>query len=86
MHEKQNEVFAVYVRWSAARHIVINVILFILVAKGVVGYSGAETGCGGASGRLKLSRPLPLGAAGEPKHEPIVWIILLGEVSGEEEG
>lgn len=61
------------------------VILFLLVAEGVVGYTGAETGRGRTRRGLKLARTLPLGATGEPEHEPVVRVILFREVGGKEE-
>jgi hypothetical protein len=54
----------------------------ILLTKGV-GVVGAYTRR--TSGSLKLSGSLPFRAAGEPEHEPVVWVVLLGEVGREEE-
>jgi hypothetical protein len=44
---------------------------------------GANTG--GACCGLKLAGTLPFWTTGEPKHEPVIWIVFLGEVSREEE-
>jgi hypothetical protein len=49
------------------------------------GIGGIGTNTGGACCGLKLARTLPFGATGKPKHEPVVWIVLLGEVSRKEE-
>jgi hypothetical protein len=59
-----------------------SVIVQVFLAKGVggVGTDTRGTGC-----RLELSGTLPFGTAGEPEHEPIVRVVLLGEVGREEE-
>lgn len=43
---------------------------------------GAYTGSAG--GGLKLAGPLPFRASGEPKHEPVIWIVFFGKVGREE--
>lgn len=59
----------------------------VVITEGVVTKgAGHHTGGDGASGGLELARTLPLWALGEPEHEPIIWVVLLGKVGGEKEG
>ena len=59
-----------------------SIIVQIFLTKGVssVGTNTGATGC-----RLELARTLPFRAARKPQHEPVVRIVLLGEVGREEE-
>ena len=62
------------------------VLVIVLITERVVGHSGAETRSGATRRGLKLARALPFRASGEPKHEPVIRVVLLGEVGSEEEG
>lgn len=58
----------------------------VVVAERIVSYPRGKPGCGRPGRRLKLPRPLPLGTTREPEHQPVIGIILFGEVGSEEEG
>ena len=66
-----------------ARDVVFTV---VVVAERIVRHLGGEPGCRCPGCRLELPRPLPFGATREPEHQPVIWVILLGEVGREEEG
>jgi hypothetical protein len=62
------------------------VVFLFVIAKGVVGGVGGETGRRRPSGRLKFATSLPFRSTREPKHQPIIRIILLREMGSQEKG
>ena len=59
--------------------------LILVVTKRVVSYARAEAGRRGAGGGLEFAGTLPLRATRQPKHQPVVGVVLFGEVGGKEE-
>lgn len=68
-----------------ARRRILITVFFLVSERVVTGLSACEARGRRSRGRLELPRALPLWAAREPQHKPVIRVVFLREMSSEEE-